>query len=922
MKFFFSFLLTIAVATALDAQTTVLRGIARDSASGAPLAFASVALLQLPDSTEMGRATTDETGAFALPAATKGAYILKLNLVGYTPFLQKIQLPAAAPITVAMQPSANVLGTVNIQEQIIPILMDGDTVTYNAAAFKVKENAVAEDLLKKLPGVEVDRQGNIKAMGQDVRQVLVDGKPFFGNDPKMATKNLPADAIDQVKVYDKRSDQSTFSGFDDGSGEKVVDIRLKADRRRGSFGRFTGGYGTEDRFTGGGMFNRFSPKEQLSVMGSANNVNDFGFSFEEMMQSGLVSINGAGGAGEGDGESSGGVTIQRGGPSMGGQNQGIARSFITGMNYWRAVSPRFTIDGNLLLNGADTRLEQDLRRQNFFADSTVDFRQAARNRDQRLNPRLRLEMDWKLDSFNVLNLKTNGSWTARQTENLRDYSFGLSGEVPFSRGINRQNRDATRSQANAILLWKRRFRQKGHTFSMQAQTVLQPGQADADNDFFSRDTLLQRSGQQDWSSAVALKASYTRPLRKRNRFAELTWSVAQNHFDSDKRTVDFDPDRQEYATVNPFFTNGLIYNFFNQQLGANYRRERLRYDFSAGLSAQHSVLQAYATAGAKTSGRSFIHLLPNANARFTLNKTSHLRLRLQSVVQPPSVRFLLPAPDNSNPQTLRLSNPDLRPEQRYSLQANVQSFNIERLRTLMVMSNVALVRDRIASDIARNPSGQQVIRYINTTQGVTATAFALASFPLRPRTLRFSANVNNIVNSGYGFLNGQRNNNLLWMKGGGARLSYEKGEWLLLEAGLNAMHNDNRNSASTPAINRFWNVAAEGGGELSLPHGWKISADVAWNRYTGQGTALNITFILLNGSIGKRFLKKEAGFVELAVRDALNQNLGIERFPGDGYLEEVRNNLLRRYVMLKFTYRLLPKGAAGGGQPGGLRLRF
>lgn len=921
--FVLAFLLFYSIASA---QSTALRGTIRDSISQHPLGFVSVGLLRLPDSVSVEQVATNEQGQFAFAPVPAGRYLIKTNLVGYVAVVKAVQLPqaAASPVEITLKPGDNVLQEVTVQEQIIPIMLNGDTVVYNAGAFQVKENAVAEDLLKKLPGVEVDRQGNIKAMGQDVRQVLVDGKPFFGNDPKAATKNLPADAIDQVKVYDKRSDQSTFSGFDDGSGEKVVDIRLKADRRKGKFGRFTGGYGTDERYTGSAMYNKFSPKEQLSLMGSANNVNDFGFSFEEMLQSGLVSVNGGGGVGDGDGESVGGVVMRGSGGSIGAQQPGIAKSYVAGLNYWRNVSSKLAVDGNLLLNGADTRLEQQLWRQNFFPDSTVDYRQNTNNRDQRLNPRLRFEADWKVDSFNTLNLKTNGSYTTRQTDNLRDYTFGLTGQRPFLSGINRLNQDIDRSRANATLLWKHNFRKKGHTFSTQIQAVLQPAHTISYNDFLTTDTLFQRAEQEESNRLLTLKSSYTRPLRKRNRFVEMTYSAAQSHWDTDKNTFDFDPDAQEYNVRNAFFSNGLVYDFFNQQLGANYRRQRLRYDYGFGFATQYSYLNASTSDGTSAAQKHFFHFLPNANARFTLNKTAHLNFRLQSAIQPPAARYLLPAPDNTNPQTLRISNPDLRPEQRYSLQTNYQNFKIGALSTLMGTATIAYIRDRISSDIARSTAGQQIIQPINTTGGLTATAFGMWSTPILHRKLRFSANINNIINAGYGFLDGEKNENRFWMKGGGLRLSYEKNDRYFVEIGSNINHNYNKNAASIPSVSQFWSQALESGGEVSLPKGWKINADLSWNRYLGQSTANNTDFLLINGSIGKRFLKKEAGFLEIVVQDALKQNVGVVRTPGDGYLEEISNRILQRYVLLKFTYRLMPKGAGGPGGPGsgGVKIRF
>jgi len=249
---------------------------------------------------------------------------------------------------------------------------------------------------------------------------------------------------------------------------------------------------------------------------------------------------------------------------------------------------------------------------------------------------------------------------------------------------------------------------------------------------------------------------------------------------------------------------------------------------------------------------------------------------------------------------------------------------MENLSTAMFSGNVSYIRDRISNDIQRTPGlGQQRILPINTTAGLNANAFMVWSKPVWNRRFRFSTNVVGAYTTGYGFLDGRRNNNDLWINSGGARLSYEKGDWLFVELGGNASYNINRNSASIPASNRFWNYVGESVAQLSLPQGWRLNADFSYNYYGAQGNVPNNDFALLNASIGKSFLKRQMGFLELAVNDALNQNLGVERSTGDGFFEEVNNRILRRYFMLRFTYRLAPKGGSGGGGNGReVKIRF
>ena len=253
------------------------------------LAGATVVLLNAKDSVLVNYGISDEEGKFELKKFKKGEYILQATYVGYEDFNELIRLDENDPehiITkeIKLKPAVNLIDQVVVKDEHIPIRIKGDTVEYNANAFKTKPNAVVEDLLKKLPGVDVDRDGNVKAHGKDVEHVYVDGKEFFGDDPQMATKNLPAEAIDKVQVFDKQSDMSEFTGVDDGEREKTINLTLKEDKKNGVFGNITGGYGTDDSYEGKMNLNHFNKKMQLSVLGMANNTNEQGFSIQDYIE--------------------------------------------------------------------------------------------------------------------------------------------------------------------------------------------------------------------------------------------------------------------------------------------------------------------------------------------------------------------------------------------------------------------------------------------------------------------------------------------------------------------------------------------------------------------------------------------------------------------------------------------------------------
>jgi len=276
-----------------------VRGSIVDSTSKEGLPEATISLLRSRDSSLVTFQITGGEGEFLFKNVAEGSYQILITYVGYQSLRRGMTVSADKPDqnvgTLLAIPEVKSLAEVTVQGA--PVVIKGDTLEFNAGSFKTQPNAVVEDLIKRLPGMEVDRDGNVKAQGQDVKRILVDGKPFFGNDPKMATRNLPAEMIDKVQLYDKQSDQSQFSGIDDGDREKTINITTKRDRRKGIFGKESLGYGLEppsgpQRFQGQLGVNQFNNGQQLSVIASANNINQQNFSAE-----GLGSGGGLGGAG-------------------------------------------------------------------------------------------------------------------------------------------------------------------------------------------------------------------------------------------------------------------------------------------------------------------------------------------------------------------------------------------------------------------------------------------------------------------------------------------------------------------------------------------------------------------------------------------------------------------------------------------------
>jgi hypothetical protein len=358
-------ILLLAFAGALHGQTGTLNGVVHDE-NGTPMPAATAVLLNPADSTMKYFSVTNAKGLFELKSLARGEYLLQIGFIGYETTYRRISVPAPDNGnlgTIALAPKSVSAGEASIVGDRVPLQFRNDTIEYNASAFKTQPGAVVEELLKRLPGIEVDRAGNIKALGKDVNNVLVDGKEFFGRDPKVATRNLPADALEKVQVYDKRSDESEFTGVDDGTREKTVNLVLNEDSRRGVFGDVSGGAGTDSRFKGAARVNKFTDKLQLSALGSFNNVSQASFSLGDYISSGGgISVTG------------GGTQIVMGGSSFpmnfGQSSSGLTTSGSAGLNFSKSKTQYDRFFVSYLGSGSRRKLEEISNTWNYTADKT------------------------------------------------------------------------------------------------------------------------------------------------------------------------------------------------------------------------------------------------------------------------------------------------------------------------------------------------------------------------------------------------------------------------------------------------------------------------------------------------------------------------------------------------------------------------
>jgi hypothetical protein len=918
----------------------LVQGFVADSAAAKPLREASVSLLAGRDSSYLSFTITDGDGHFALRGVAPGRYFLLLSFLGYRSRLVPLTLTAAAPGadlgTLRLRATSQTLGEVVVQQERAPVSMQGDTLAFNARAFKTQPNAAVEQLLKKLPGVQVDRDGTIRAQGQTVSRVLVDGKPFFGDDPKVATRNLPANIIDQVQLFNQRSDQAAFSGIDDGQQQQTINLVTKRDKRKGWFGTEDLGLGTDGRYRAQLGLNRFNNGRQISALGQANNVNQLGFSDDGTPGAGdLSSGPGAGGGatlpggfGGVGGPGGGGPVIVQGGRGGGGgaqssannQPTSITESWAGGLNYRDAWGRRAEVASSYLASGTTVRTEQRSHRENATGRAAGNGEEApalitdqsttarTRTRSQRLN----LRLDYKLDSLTALRFTPALWWQNTEQDRGVGQQTSLSGRL-LNQSQSRYDAAAANLWGNGNLLLMRKFAKAGRSFSANLSALVnnQDGEAfnRATNTFFAPDGTARSTGldqriTQDYPARTqALNLTYVEPLSLQQKL-ELHYNAADSRSQARRAVADYDAARGGYTEPNAALSNRFSSGFLTQRAGLVWQTRRLRYGYSLGLDAQHSRLGLDNQSRDTSLARRYQTLLPNAMFTWNGPRSRSLRLNYRTRLQAPTATQLQPVADNTNPLYVRLGNPLLRPEYYHSLTATYNQFNATNNRSVFGLLSGTQVQDRIVSSTSFDAAGVQTTRPVNANGYRTLNGFLSLGQRLGWHKLNLNLTTNGAYTQGRSLVNEQWNRARNWSLGQGLSLNTAFNDRLEFGLQANATYLDARYSLLPQQNTAYWTQTLEADLFYQLPGRFTLSSDLWLTRYAGRAAGFNQGVALWNLALARQLFKDKQGELKLQAYDLLRQNRSVVRNVTDTYLEDVRSRVLTRYFMLSFTYNL------------------
>jgi hypothetical protein len=928
--------LMFSVSLEAGSQIIELRGRILAEESRTPIPGANIRISAVQDTASVHHAITDTSGRFAISGLRAESQLLEVNHLAYSH--QKK--------TVLLSPPYVDLGDILLRSRTIPIpevlvramppaVQKADTTEYVADAFKINRDALAEDLLLKLPGVSVV-DGIVKAGGDEVKQVLVDGRPFFGADPLLALRNLPADAIEKVQVFEKMSDQAEFTGFDDGQSVRTINIVIRESRRNSMFGKAAAGYGEGGRYVASGDGNIFSGQQRISLLGQSNNVNQQGFSSQDMLGSlGSGPPQGGGPRGRRGGPP-GGPGGTRGGPAsdgmprpggamelastMIGLQNGTATVHALGGDYSDFWASGLNMSGSYFFNHSDNGNTQSLARDYGLTGAEgLQYNQSSGTTTRNSNHRFNLRLEVPIDSMNSLMFRPSVSFQNTDAGSDLLATSVYPGGLPSSVRSMGKSSGAGYSLAQNML-FRHRFDLPGRTLSIDAGISL----TDMDKSSTLLSSVIAQSSLDSQTSdnttrgtTLSARLAYTEPIAVNSQL-QVELSSSLNKGSSDTRTFVTDTLLASADRMDTSLSNAYENSYWSHRAGVSYQLRTAELRFTTGASFDLSTLRGDRTFPSQlATGRTFGLFLPNVSMDYSPRIGSHLRIFYRASTRAPSISQLQDVVDNTNALQLTAGNPELEQTLTHSLVARLLETEGDRATSRMFLLSILTTRDYIANAIrtitrdtvlaggVQAYSGAQITTPTNLQGYWSARASADFGMPLELISSNANLSTNASLTRYPGEVDDTEYYTTSWSVGGGFSLGTNVSRDIDGHLSYNVTYTNSKNSLYPEVRTSYFSHSASLRSTLTFWEFLVIRNQGSYILRTGLSDAKNQTSLLWTATLGVKFLRENRGELRLTMYDILNENRNISRTVTESYIEDTTNEVVPRYLLLTFEYRWL-----------------
>ena len=971
MKKLGMFLLLAWMAIQVSAQKIAVNGSVIDGELNEPMASAAVALLKA-DSTLAAGASTDFNGKFNL-SAKSGSYILRVSFMGYRTVYKNLTLTKQKPTVTLDQITLNVnpvmLKGAEVTARLSKVEMKEDTFVYNSSAYRVPEGSALEELVKKLPGAEVDEDGTIKINGKEVKKIMVDGKEFFDNDTKMAMKNLPTNIIDKIKAYDKQSDYAKMTGIDDGEEETVLDLSIKKGMNKGWMTNVDLGYGTEERYTGRVMVNRFTDRLQMSLIGSMNNTNDQGF---------------PGGGFRG----------------FGGGGSGQVTSKMVGLNFsWEngkkdREAGALELNGNVRYSYRSTDNWSKVNSERFLSSgSSSSFGNSEdRSLSDATSVNANFRLQWSPDSMTRIMFRPNFSYSKNNsnsnglslTFNQDPYAFVsnpltddltqlFADSAVVNKNDNESTSDSESKSFDGMLMINRRLNSTGRNITLR----LRGGYSDSESTSFSKSmtNYYLQDARKDYNHQYNLNPSQSYNYSADLSYSEPIFTGANLQFsykfqyrysDSDRSMYSLDSLLAKAADGDEQFEQFLkyradgfpltflpgedflelcknyrnsqyaTYTEYNQEANVMFRYRLGDFRLNAGVSFQpQKTYMDYQKGDLDTSVvRQVFNWAPRVDLRYKISKTSMLRFRYSGRAGQPSMTNLLDVVDDSNPLSISRGNPGLKPSWTNTFFMFYNNYIPELQRGWVFHLNANMMNNNISTAVLYDEAtGKTLSMPLNINGNWNTSGMVMFNSALgEKKYFNISTFTNVRYNNEVGYVSSnadfkdvyatitadeilkqtQKSTTRTWNLGERLNLNFRND---LLDLGVNGninyqhARNDIQENANLDTYTFSYGASAI----VNMPWNMSLSTDLTEESRRGYNDAsMNTNELIWNAQLSQSFLKGNAATVSVQWYDILRQRSNISRTLSALERRDSWTNAINSYVMVHFIYRLNLMGGKEG----------